>query len=512
VPWVSLVIAVVVVAAAWWGAGLMARRVFVATLPPLADLSALPEPARLHVSEADAVARANAGSAEAVGALGRAYQASLMSAPALDTYALAEQLDRAGGTWTYARALVLEERGQQPEASAALARVTEAQPAHGMAWFRIAEMAFKRDALDEAEHAYRRAAEAPEVAPYLIDEVVARQVVPLSAYARLGLARVSAERGRAAEAVAQLDALAAAYPAFGPARTMRMQLQAGAGDVVPVRAYVPPSDPDVDVVVAQSRMRDLLLKHAAMAARGGDPAWREYLVRRALRFNPQDSHVLLETASLLQETGRSAEALDYLRRHQQLMPDDHHALVEEGRALSDLGRYAEAEAVLRRATRVRDAAAEYNLGSVLDRQGKSEEARERYERALAIDPFHARSMNNLGVWLDRRGRSADAIAMLERAVRAAPDNAEAYSNLGSAYIGARRGADALRVLETAIALAPELPDAHNNLGIALAQSGRPREAASRFQSALALDPGHANARRNLDRLAAMAGPGPSPRR
>jgi tetratricopeptide (TPR) repeat protein len=506
-PYVAAALAVAIVALAWWGAGALTRRAQGARLPPLADLSGLPAPAREHVEEADAAARAHPREAGALGALGMAYHAALLPGPATDIYALAEQLDPAGWRWTYYRGLLLEERGRQPEALEAFTRVTSLDSAQGMAWFRIGEIAFKEGRLDDAERAYRLAAQAPAAAPFVATGVASRQVTALAAYASMGQARVAIDRGQRTEAIAELDSTIARYPAFGPARMMRVQLDADASsrdaEARAARAYTPPSDPLLDAVVAESRMRDLLLKHAALAQRGGDAAWREFLVRRALQFNPRDPNVLMEMAGMLQASGRFSEALDYLRQHQQVVPGDHHTLVEEGRVLSDLGQYTEAESVLRRATRVRDAAAEYNLGAVLDRMGRTDEARAHYQAALTIDPYHARAMNNLGVWLDRSGQSAAAIAMLERSIRAAPDNAEAYSNLGSALIGARRLPEAMRTLETAVALAPAAPDAHNNLGIALAQSGRFPEAEREFTTALRLNPKHQNARRNLEQIAGM---------
>ena len=506
-PYIAVALAVAIIAVAWWGAGALTRRAQGARLPPLADLSALPAPARAYVEQADAAARSRPREATALGALGMAYHASLLPDPAMDTYALAEQLDPAEWRWTYYRGLLLEERGRQPEALEAFTRVTAADPGQGMAWFRIAEIAFKEGRLDDAERAYEQAAKAPPAAPFLAAGVASRQATPLAAYAQVGRARVALDRGQRTQAIATLDQAIARYPAFGPARTMRVQLAADApnqdAETKAARAYTPPSDPLLDAVVADSRMRDLLLKHAALAERGGDAAWREFLVRRALQFNPKDPNVLMEMAGMLQASGKFSEALDYLRQHRQVAPGDHHTLVEEGRVLSDLGQYAEAEAVLRQATRVRDAAAEYNLGAVLDRMGRSDEARAHYRAALAIDPYHARAMNNLGVGLDRSGQNAAAIAMLERAIRAAPDNAETYSNLGSAFIGARRLTDAMRVLETAVALAPGAPDAHNNLGIALAQSGRLPEAEREFTAALRLNPNHLNARRNLEQISAL---------
>jgi tetratricopeptide (TPR) repeat protein len=501
-------IALVVIAAAWLGADRLARRARGADLPPLTALLALPEAAREPVRAAAARAQAAPDSADVVGELGRALHAALMSEDAISAYAKAERLDAAAWRWPYLRGVLLEERSRLDEARAAFESAIDRNGAHGLASFRLAEIAFKEGRLDDAEQGYRRAAEASPSSPFLPGGVTARRVFPLSVYAQLGLARVALERRQTAAASAIIDAVIAAQPTFGPAHTLRARLEDHQDAAVPstARAYVPPNDPDVDGVVAMSAMRDLLLKHAAVAARGGDREWREFLIRRAMQFNPRDPNVLMEAATMLQASNRATEALEVLQQHERLVPGDHHTLVEEGRCLADLGRLEEAEAVLRRAVRVRDAAAEYNLGTVLDRQGRSEEARARYENALTIDPFHARALNNLGVWWDRHGQSEIAIRTLLRAIQADPENADAYSNLGSAYIGARRLPDALRALATAVALAPEAPDAHNNLGIALAQSGRFAEAETEWRAALRLNPDHLNARRNLDRIGELRGP------
>ena len=216
--------------------------------------------------------------------------------------------------------------------------------------------------------------------------------------------------------------------------------------------------------------------------------------------NPSDLHVLMEMAALRQAQGRPAEALEYLRQHEALAPGDHHTLVEQGRSLIELDRLAEAEAVLRRAIVVRDAAAEYNLASALDRQDRWDEARAHYEQALAIDPFHVRAMNNLGAGLDRRGQAGPAIALFERALAIAPANAEIYVNYGSALVHQGRVDDAVRALRQAVALAPRDANGHNNLGIALAQQGDLAAARDAFSRALAIDPRHAGARGNLEQV------------
>ena len=504
-PWLLVAAVLTAAAVAWFAADALVRRAQSARLPEPPAAGAVAPAVAAMIADADRAARRHPTSADAVGDLALAYHASDLAEMADRVYAIAESLSP-GWRWTYYRGLLHEEHGRQPEALAAYSRVTAADPSHGLAWFHIAEIAFKDGRLDAAEQAYTRAQDAPAVAPFSVSGVT-HQGVPLTVYAALGLARIAIERGQSGQARSRLEPIVRAQPRFGPARALLGQIQgtengpkASPGPSRGLRAYVPPADPWLDAVVARSRQSDLLLKHAALAARGGDQPWREFLVRRALESNREALDVLLEMAATLQASGRHDQALEYLKRCEQVAPDDHHVLVEEGKTLADLGRLDEAERVLRRAVRVPDAAAEYNLGTVLDHLGREDEARNHYEQALAIDPFHARAMNNLGVLRDKHGDTAGATALFTRALQVDPEDAEVLSNFGTSLINQRRYAEARRLLEAAVASDPAAPDARNNLGIALAQSGRLDEARQQFAEALRLDPKHQGARDNLAAL------------
>ncbi len=509
-PWWAGVVVLAAAAIAWVATGVVTQRAGAARLPPLPDLGGVAAPIREAIVEADARAR-SAPTAASIGELGRVYHANLRPLDAIASYTLAERLAPSAWRWTYLRAVLLEERGDQDAALAALARVTHLAPSVGHAWFRVGELAFKRRRLDEAQGAYEHARDAPGEPPFAPPGVGSRNVVPLGAYAGLGLARVALERGDREDATRRLRLLVDSYPGFGPAVALRNtaerqpELGAGRSSAPPAtsdRLFVPPADPLLDALVADSRHGDMLLKYAGIATRARDASWREFLARRALSFNPRDVNVLMEMSGMLQSSGRLAEALEYLRTHETLAPGDHHTLVQQGKILADLGRTAEAEAVLRRAILVRDATAEFNLATVLDRHDRWEEAHAHYVRALSIDPFHTGAMNNLAVGLDRRGQTREAIGHFERAIDIDPGNAEFYVNYGSALIQQSRFEDAVRVLTIAIGLEPRAANAHNNLGIALARQSRLQDARAEFERALQLDPAHANARRNLDSVMA----------
>ena len=410
--------------------------------------------------------------ARRAGQLGMNFHANGQSAEAERAYSAAERLSLGTGPWTYYRAVLLAERGEHDAALSAFRKVVDANPNHGLAWLYIADISFKQGRIDEARDAYQRVLAAPQLPGVTTPDGTRRKTMPLRTYAEAGLARLAHETGTPSESPERRDA----------------------------GAYVPPADPLIDAMVAQSDNTDVLLKHAALAARSGDHAWRQYLAERAFRLQPEALDVLLEMSSVRQATGDHRGALEYLERAAALAPDDHHTHVQMGRSLTEVGRLAEAEQVLRRAARVRDAAAEYNLALVLDRQGRWDEARQHYEQALAINPFHVKAMNNLAIGLDQRGQTGAAFAWYDRAIQTSPSDPEAHSNLGAALIGQRRFDEAIRVLRTAIELNPGAADAYNNLGIALAFSGRLDEARKRFEEALRRAPGHVDATRNLARL------------
>src|SRR2546425_998855 len=85
------------------------------------------------------------------------------------------------------------------------------------------------------------------------------------------------------------------------------------------------------------------------------------------------------------------------------------------------------------------------LGGILFREGKLEEAKGSFEKALQLDPINAAIRSRLAaVSMDlaraqaREGHAGDAIQLLERAIELDPSNEPTYLELGALLGGARR--------------------------------------------------------------------------
>jgi tetratricopeptide (TPR) repeat protein len=476
--WLAAIAASVIAVAGYGGAIAIRRVVYTSRLPALPDLSAQSASIGDHLRGADRSARTNPTSGEAVGALCLAYHADLFYDQADRCYAAAEGLSPPDWRWTYYRALVQSARGNGDGAVAGMRRVVAEAPEFGPAWWRLGEAEFKAGRYDRAEDAWKRAASAPEQQ----HEAAAGSPVHLSSaqisgYAALGLARIALLRGEPDRARQILEPAVSRAPRFGPAIRLLGNSYAALGRSEDadralhranrLRAYASYADPLVDVLVRESRNSTFLLQQSAEANDFGNVAWDEYVTGRALEFDDKNADAAYKLGNILRGLGRYAEALELFRRYLQIVPDDLLGLGQMGSCLTDLGRFAEAEPLLRQAQAgLDDAVSHYNLGFLLARVGRLQEAAVEYQRALYREPENVEARSNLATVLVRQGKLDGAARQLGRALEIDPDNASA----------------------------------HTNLGVVLAQQGRFEPAAREFKEAVRLDPGQAQARAALQTL------------
>jgi len=170
-----------------------------------------------------------------------------------------------------------------------------------------------------------------------------------------------------------------------------------------------------------------------------------------------------------------------------------------GVVLKKRGRIDEAIGHFLKALRIKpnDVDAHYNLGIALADQGRTEEAIDHYLQALRIKPDFEKAYNNLGTALAGQGRTEEAIDHYLQALRIKPDFDKAHNNLGLALYKKGRLEEAIDHYLQALQIKPDYEDAHHNLGIALAKQDRIEEAIYHYLQALRIKPDNSEAHNNL---------------
>jgi protein O-mannosyl-transferase len=168
-----------------------------------------------------------------------------------------------------------------------------------------------------------------------------------------------------------------------------------------------------------------------------------------------------------------------------------------GRVIARPGRFEEATAHVVRAIALRpDRAGPYeNLGTIMLATGRYRDAEEHFRRAAVLRPSHGAPRNNLGAALANQGRMAEAEAAFREAARLSPTLVDAPANLGVLYLRQGRYAEAIGVLRQASALNPRHPGVQGGLaralrieGVRAARDGSPAKTAVLWQEAARLAP------------------------
>jgi Flp pilus assembly protein TadD len=197
-------------------------------------------------------------------------------------------------------------------------------------------------------------------------------------------------------------------------------------------------------------------------ARGDLPAAVTAL-RRALALRPDDTETVALLGVYLGEAGHPREAADLLEPFTRRPQPDLDVLTARGMALAALGRRDDALATFRaaRAAYPTSAMVLVNIGTVQLMGGDAQSARRSFEEALQADPGLARAHNSLGVIAAREGRLDEAVERWKRAATLDPTDYQTLFNLGSTLRRLGREAEARPYLEAYLRQAPAAVDARD---------------------------------------------------
>jgi len=137
------------------------------------------------------------------------------------------------------------------------------------------------------------------------------------------------------------------------------------------------------------------------------------------------------------------------------------------------------------------------LGMALMKLGKTEEAIQAWQSAVALKPFNFEINNLLAFAFTKLENLEQAIHYYNKALRIRPNSSTAHSNMGLVLIQLGRFDAAISHLSEALRFAPDTIGTHNNLGAALARQGKIKEAIHHFSEVLRLKPNDVEAHYNM---------------
>ncbi|MFN4283150.1 MAG: tetratricopeptide repeat protein [Alphaproteobacteria bacterium] len=259
-----------------------------------------------------------------------------------------------------------------------------------------------------------------------------------------------------------------------------------------------------DLAMAMTRLAlhlqpdlDIALLLAADILESGDQEARAIEMYKRVPANSSLAwSAQLRSAALLDDVGRTDDAIATLEALAAERPTRPDALVALGDLLRGKERFAESVAAYDRAmARIgptlepRHWAVLYSRGIALERAKQWPRAEADLLKALELNPDQPYVLNYLGYsWVEHGIHLDKALAMIETAVKLRPEDGYIVDSMGWVLYKLGRFAEAVPHLERAAELRPADPTINDHLGDAYWRVGREAEARFQWERALALKP------------------------
>ena len=161
-----------------------------------------------------------------------------------------------------------------------------------------------------------------------------------------------------------------------------------------------------------------------------------------------------------------------------------------GALLQKDGKMDEAVAHFRTALKIRPEfpEANCNYGRALFQMGQVDEGMAYLEKSLQLQPFSSVAHEYYADALQQKGRTNEAMEHFQEAVKFKPANATAHDHLAHLFLDLHRTDDAIQEFQTVLQLQPDDAKVFSNLGNVYLSVGRVPEAIVAFEKALEIRP------------------------
>jgi Flp pilus assembly protein TadD len=211
------------------------------------------------------------------------------------------------------------------------------------------------------------------------------------------------------------------------------------------------------------------------------------LIEKQLGQRPDDPNLLMIAAQTYNAIGDAFEMEKVLKRTVEVDPQSLQAYAMLGKMYYQQGRLdlarRELETYVNRAPN--SVPANTMLGTILQLQGKNNDAKARYNKALQIDPRAAVAANNLA-WIDAtsNGNLDVALQLAQTAKARLPNRHEVDDTLGLIYYKKGLSSMAIESMNSSLQKQPDNPSYNYRIALAYHQSGNMGEARKYLEKAL----------------------------
>ncbi|MFN8065242.1 MAG: tetratricopeptide repeat protein [Vicinamibacterales bacterium] len=349
----------------------------------------------------------------------------------------------------------------------------------------------------------------------------AQELSPGSLAVLMQLGEMTLASGDSKQALGYADQIIKIQPNAGAAHLLRAQALLAEGNLTAL-------DPEVQgLLKGNANSADVQFVAGAYFAARGDTTRARAAYERALALKPDFIPAVTGLVAADLAASQPAAARTRIEKHLAASPDNEELLLTAGKVFIAANDAPRAEAAFkhvlevnpassrgyrtlagfylkekkledakREFQRLADQKSKYSVqaitmvGMILTVQGKLDEARAQYERALQLDPKAAVAANNLAWDYARSGKNLDVALNYAQVAKAQmPDEPNVNDTLGWVYY--KKGLPNLAVspLEAAAKLAPGSAGIRYRLGMAYAKNGDVTRAREALTAALKIDPG-----------------------